>query len=217
MANQDIHTINFELSIELNYTYLDDNLSIAASKELDSMDISDLSGKIVDFPNNIPYTPNSDEYFKAIVKTKAYKKFVILVNKVDRLLELRGYDILGESEFTKTGTESKYRGIVLNISKDVGDTHLSGKVMHTLRFSGHKETRTSRKTRWDKIGKAAESKAARDLNNGKPLEVGQFESFVVKCTAKSQELAKIENKEFFSYTDIIRCVDLAIDRLEEAS
>ena len=205
--------INFEVVINIDYVHY--SAKIAASKELDSMNLSEFDERIVNFPDDVPYNTKTNEYMRFIMNTDAYKKFIKLVNKIDELLELRHYDILGESEFTKTNTESKYRGVVMNVSKDLdSDTHLSGKIMHTLRFSGHKETRTSRRTRWKKISDAANSDKAKEIGGGEPLPIGEFESFVVKCTVDSKEFAKIENKEFYTYADIIRCVDKVLDELE---
>ena len=88
----------------------------------------------------------SDTY-KGCGYSKDRLESIHFVNRVDELLELRGFEFLGESDFTKTDSESKYRGILFNISKDIREIHIFGKVMHTLRMSGHKETRSSRRTR----------------------------------------------------------------------
>ena len=80
-----------------------------------------------------------------------------------------------------------------------------------MRISGHKSTRQSCRVRWDKINRAASSDEALAMNIGKPLVVGEFESIVIQCTANSPELANIDNKEFHSYKDALRCIDKILD------
>lgn len=198
------HVKRIEFKIDLVITYnlaIDSN--VAASIELDSMDLSSLDFQILNFPSDRPVDKDSE----------IYKKFIDLVNKVDELLELRNFTVLGETEDMKSDWESEYRGIVLNVSKDLpGGIHVFGKIMNTLRVSGHKETRSSRRTRNDKIEYRAGSEDARELNSGEPLVPDKFESIVVKCTVSDQSHAVIPNKEFYSYRDVIIYVDQLLDQ-----
>lgn len=195
--------IEFNLKLEIRYVITDYQKSLAASSELDSMDLSNLDTQIINIPDY------SD--FKDIVNTEAYKKFIEFVNKVDELLELRNFEVLGESEKTDRDSESEYRGIVVNVVKVTDDLHVSGKIEHILRLFGHKESRTSRRNRADKQQKAANSPEALALNNGNPLEIGEFESIRVMCIASEPAKANIKNKEFYSYLDALQCVDGILD------
>lgn len=196
--------IQFTIFVDINYSFQKD-ISLAASSELDSMDISDLQKPIVNFVKGMPFDINSE----------VYKNFIEFVNKVDELLEKREFEFLGESERQDSDSESIYRGIVLNISKDTPFNHISGKIENTLRLSGHRETRSSRRTRGEKQKAAAESEEAKALNNGEPLIVGEFQSIVVKRTVKFSDKVNIENKEFYTYVDALRCVDQILDRWDD--
>lgn len=195
-----------DLKIDIEVIYNVVSNDIAASTELDSMDLQILDKQIVNFPDATELDTNSD----------AYKNFIEFVNKVDELLELRGYDVLGESEYTKTDSESQYRGIVFNTVKDINNVHISGKIMNTLRLAGHKETRGSRRTRPAKLEKGANSPEAKALNRGEPLIVGEFQSIRIKCSVPDESKANISNKEFYSYLDAIKCIDQILDEWDEA-
>lgn len=158
-SNNSHRILNVELSIEVNYAYTFSD--IAASKELNSMDLSELDKEIVNFPIDK----------KISIQSAAYKQFIKFVNKVDELLEKRGFEILGESEKDRSKDESVYKGIIFNVSKDTATKHISAKILHTLRVSGHKSTRQSRRVRQEKISRAANSKDALLINNGEPLTI----------------------------------------------
>ena len=192
--------IQFTISVDINYSFQKD-IGLAASSELDSMDISDLQKPIVNFVKDEPFDTNSE----------VYKNFIKFVNKVDELLEKREFEFLGESERQDSDSESIYRRIVLNISKNTPLGRISGKIENTLRLSGHKETRSSRRTRSEKQKAAAESEEAKALNNGEPLMVGEFQSIVIKRTVKFSDKINIENKEFYTYVDALKCVDQILD------
>lgn len=143
-------------------------------------------------------------------------KFIEYVNKVDELLELRRFDVLGESETTRSDYESVYRGIVSNVSKDSKDgTHIFGKVMNTLRLSGHSETRSSRRSRNSKLQDRASQPDAKMLNEGDAIEVRDSDSTVIRYKVASQEEAVIPNKEFYSYLDALKYVDQLLDMWED--
>lgn len=190
------------VNIEIEVLYATKYMNVAASDILDGMDLHSLDKQIVNFPEN------ADEID---VNSEAYLNFIEFVNKVDELLELRNYDVLGESEYTETDSESKYRGVVFNAAKDINNIHLSCKVMNTLRLAGHKVTRSSRRNRAAKLERGANSPEAKALNNGQPLVVGEFESIRIKCSVPDASKANISNKEFYSYLDAIKCVDDILD------
>ena len=192
--------IQFFIQIDVRYIF-GPTSKLAASTEFNLLDVSKLDKQIVDFPEGYSIDRNSE----------AYKNFIEFVNKVDELLELRQFDVLGESDSEHLDFESVYRGIVFNICKDVDDKHISGKIEHIIRISGHKESRSSRRKRLVKHTESTESEEALKLNFGKPLQIRQFQSIVIKCKVSDKSKSHIENKEFYSYLDALKCVDQILD------
>ena len=193
--------IDLKIHIDVTYRTIYGGKLIASS-ELDGMDVSSLDRPIINYVKEDMLDSESG----------VYKQFIEFVNKVDELLDLRGFTYLGESEHEDSNSESTYRDVVINVSKDTELGHVSGKVLHTLRLSGNRETRSSHRNRLDKQKCTAKSPEALKLNNGKPLIVGEFESIRVGCTVKSQDETNIENKEFYTYLDTLKCVDSILDR-----
>ena len=201
------NTSDYDFYIELVVSYtLPDDLKLAASSELDLMDLSILDKQIVNFP---------EDKVEIDTNSEAYKNFIEFVNKVDELLELRKFEVLGESEKAWHDSESTYRGILINLAKTLSENHISGKIMHTLRLSGHKESRSSRRTRAQKLEDAANSEEVKALNSGNSAIVGEFESIRIKCTVSDPSKSKISNKEFYSYLDAIHCIDAILDNWDE--
>ena len=198
--------VNFTFEAIYNYTLIsDDNeFKIASSEELDSMDLSKLEKRIINLPKGVRLNTNSE----------AWNNFIDTVNAMDELLELRGFDGLGDSEINKEDSESTYRGIVFPVVKTVGDTTYNGKIENFIRVAVQHETRSSRINRASKMEDSANSEEAKALNNGNPLEVGEFESIVVKCTVTGEDEASLPNKQFYTYADPVRYLDEVLDRWE---
>lgn len=195
-------SVECNISIVFNYKLVDmRDMDVAASNAIDKLDLSSLNVPIINSPVGITINTNSE----------AWRKFIEAVNMIDKLCEVRGITIVGESESNKEDSESVCRSVLMNLVKDVRGVHYSIKQENVLRVAGHKETREARRNRGRKQQEAAESPEARKLNDGNPLVVGKFQSIVVRATASDPSMAEIEDKELSSHKDVVLCVDKIFD------
>lgn len=202
MLAQTAHTVELRIFIEIRFlSGAPVSGKVAASEAFDSMDLSHLELPVINVPEGMRLDTDSE----------AYSLFLDAVDAMDDLLSRRGFQVLGESEDGKSDTESVYRGIVVDAVKALDGERLHVKMENGLRVSAHPETRSMRRGRLKKIQKSANSEEARALNGGKPLEVGSFDSIVVRCTASEQGKANVPNKEFYSYKDTIEWLDHVLD------
>lgn len=201
--------IEFTLDVDVVHRFKGSR-NLAASQELDSLDVTALRNPIVNFPENPPLDVKADYYIN----------FIEFVNKVDELLELRHFEVLGERDILNTPSttsESVYRGILFTVLKHSDGARVHGKIMNTLRIAGHKATRSSRRTRQAKLEQVATSPEARMHNSGRPLVVGEFESIHVHCSVETPSASNVSNKEFYSYVDALQYIDQLLDEWESVS
>lgn len=57
-----------------------------------------------------------------------YEKFIDFVCDVDELLELRKFEVLGESEKVLSDSDAQGISLTLNVSKNIPGFHISGKI-----------------------------------------------------------------------------------------
>ena len=179
--------IQFALEIILNYI---------------ATQYSDCNKVVSDVPNTID------------IDSEAYQQFLIFVNKVDELLELRFFEVLGESDSVfkyESGSESVHRRIIFNVAKDLDESiHVSGKIVFNLRLPDSTETEANEQTRENNKHRVQESGIARTLNADDTLVEGNFGPIVVRYTA-SHKNATILDNEFYSCMDTLKCVDNILD------
>lgn len=199
-SQNDIVTIKIDIAV--NYSIANESsLSVAASKEFDSMDLSSLSRPIINLPQGQRINTHSE----------AYNNFIEAVNKIDELLELRGIEVVGEHESDLDDSEATYRELLFNCVKDVDGVYYSITIANFLRIAAHKETRSSRRDRSTKLENAVNSGSSKKANNGVTPEVGEFQSIVVRASVSDPSKTNIANKEFYTYRDAVECVDRILD------
>lgn len=196
----DIVIIKIELVV--NYS-LTNSVSqpLAASKEFDEIGLSSLDKPII----NLPTGQRINTHYEA------HSNFIETVNKVDELLERRGIEVVGETEHESIDSESTYREILLNASKDTDSMHYSIAVANFLRLAARKETISSQRNRQTKLENAVDSEESKDANNDQSPEIVEFQSIIIQASVSDPSKVNISNKEFYTYKDAIQCVDEILD------
>ena len=155
-------------------------------------------------PSTIPmlYLPVVTRPFGKSISfdSDCFNHFTEFVNRVDEMLEIKEYEIVGESTDSSDFKESKsiFRNDTLNYCKNTTEAHLSGKITSSLIYIPMPEGIVTAKKSMQYKGNDIYMQ-----NNVDSIEYGMFQSIVVSNTITGLD----ESIQEFNKMSFTNCID----------